>query len=86
MPCTNCSVWGCQVSLAEKYKGVSLFKVPSGNDTLSKNWRDKIISIITKDRVIDKDLRERINKGKLWVCQKHFKDEQINFDDNRISF
>ena len=34
-------------------------------------------AIITRDRAVDTDLRERINKKKLYICQRHFSSEQI---------
>ena len=56
----NCSVFGCSNS-GRKY-GAAIFKVPQGDDEWSSNWRKSIISVVTKDRVIDKALRERIMK------------------------
>ena len=34
--------------------------------------------MITKDRVVDKSLRSQIDKGELYVCEKHFKPEEID--------
>ena len=53
----NCSIFGC--SSSRKKSGVAIFKVPQGDDEWSSNWRK---SVVPKDRVIDKALRERIMK------------------------
>ena len=56
----NCSIFRC--SSSRRKSGVAIFKVPQGDDEWSSNWRKSIISVVTKDRVIDKALRERIIK------------------------
>ena len=62
MPGANCSIFGCLVSHRQKYKGVSLFKVPSGKTEFDAKWRNQLIAVITKDRVIDSSLREQIRR------------------------
>ena len=57
---SNCSIFGC--SSSRRKSGDASFKVPQGDDEWSSNWRKSIISVVTKDRVIDKALRERIKK------------------------
>ena len=44
---------------------------------MSSNWRKSIISVVTKDRVIDKALRERIMKKNIFVCEKHYSEDQL---------
>ena len=56
----NCSIFGC--SSSGRKSGAAIFKVPQGDDEWSSNWRKSIISVVTKDCVIDKALRERIMK------------------------
>ena len=57
----NCSIYGCTVSRRSKHKGIAICKIPTGNADFEKNWREKFVSITTRDRVIDVALRERIN-------------------------
>ena len=64
MPGDNCSIYGCPVSRLSKYKGTGIYKVPSGDDEFAKAWREKLILIITRNRVIDTALKERIVKKK----------------------
>ena len=51
IPGANCSAFGCSASRSAS--GISVFGLPKGKDEYSKTWRDKLIHIITKDRVID---------------------------------
>ena len=59
--------------------------LPSGEDEFGTRWRNKLIAIITRDRAVDTDLRERINKKKLYICQRHFSSEQIITHESRTS-
>ena len=68
----NCAIFNCSSSRKDKYKGISLFKVPGGNDEFSHNWSMKLIYIITKDRVVDEKLRKNVLKKKLWICEMHY--------------
>ena len=77
MPGANCSIFGCLVSRRQKYKGVSLFKVPSGKTEFDAKWRKQLIAVITKDRVIDSSLRDQIRNTNLYVCQRHFTTDQF---------
>ena len=58
MPGENCSIYGCTVSRRSKYKGVSIFKIPSGDNTFDKEWREKLVAVITRDREIDAPQRK----------------------------
>ena len=71
----NCSIFGC--SSSRRKSGVAIFKVPQGDDEWSCNWRKSIISVVTKDRVIDKALRERIMKKNIFVSKKHYSEDQL---------
>ena len=77
----NCSIHGCHVSRRSKYRGVSIFKVPSGDSEFETAWRNKLIDVLTKDRVIDSSLREQINKRTIRICQQHFRPDQYNIHD-----
>ena len=77
MPGDNCSIYGCTVSRRSKHKGIAIFKIPTGDTDFEKKWGEKVISIITRDRVVDAALRERINCRKLFICQRHYKEDQI---------
>ena len=75
MPGANCAIFGCSTS--RKSTGVSIFRVPRSEDEYSRNWRDKLIQIITRDRQVDKGLQRQIEQKNLFICERHFKQEQI---------
>ena len=71
MPGANCSIFGCSTS--RRKFGISIFKLPSGEDDLSKKTQEEWVNQITKNRVIDVDLIRR----QLHVCEKHFEEKFI---------
>ena len=71
----NCSIFGCSGS--RRKSGVAIFKIPRGDDEWSSNWRKSIISLVTKDRVIDKALKERIVKKNIFVYERHYSGNQL---------
>ena len=55
-----------------------MFKVPQGDNEWSSNWRKCIINVVTKNRVIDKVLRERIMKTKnIFFCERDYSEDQL---------
>ncbi len=77
MPGANCSIYNCNVSRG--HKGIAIFKIPGEDDEFSTKWRSQLINIVTKDRVIDKDLRTQIETRRIHICELHFSPDQINF-------
>jgi hypothetical protein len=75
MPGANCSIFGCSTS--RKSKGVAIFRVPTADDEYSTEWRNKIVSIITRDREIDKGLRKQIKGKTLHTCELHYAEETL---------
>ena len=53
----NWAILACQT------KGIAIFWVLTGNDEMSNNWRENIINVVTRDRMVDKNLEDRINKN-----------------------
>ena len=72
-----CSIFGCTVSRRSKYKGKAIFKVPAPKTEFEKSWKDKLVTVITKDREINAALRERIKSGRLFICERHFSEDHI---------
>ena len=81
MPGVNCSILGCLVSRRAKYKGLSIFKVTSGDSEFETSWRNKLIAIVTRDRVIDAKLKEQINNKNIYICQQHYRIDQYLIHD-----
>ena len=77
MPGANCSMYGCSTS--RKNKDISIFRVTRGKDEFSLNWRKKLESVITRDRVLDENLRRQIENQTLYICQLHFSEDSIYY-------
>lgn len=84
MPGANCAFPSCGV--ARHHVGVGIFKIPTRNDEFHNNWRKKIIDVVTKYRVADKDLKQRLVDGKVYVCEKHFLPNDIEFTSELCSY
>ena len=65
MPGANCSVFGCPVCRRKEY--ISLFKVPAGKNDFDKNWRTRLVAVITEDRVVDASLRAQVERNNLYI-------------------
>ncbi|XP_047135769.1 uncharacterized protein LOC124812779 [Hydra vulgaris] len=83
MPGENCAIYGCSAS--RRNKGISFFKVPLSNSEFNKKWGDDLIHVITKDRVVDASLRERIRTRKLFIWEQHFSVDQYYIYDRKKS-
>ena len=83
MPGANCSIFGCGTS--RTHKGVPIFKVPSCNDEFSWKWRKKLVHIIAKDRVIDANLKNQIEKKTLYICGKHYEINMMIVNPNETT-
>ena len=56
----------------------SYFSNSQKDDDYSKNWREKLIDIITRERIVDADLKGQIKRRTLFICEKHYAQNQIN--------
>ena len=75
MPGANCSIFG---STTSRYtKGLAVLKVPGGDDEYNKSWREKLVNIVTKDRVVTPGLREQIQKQTIHICERHFEESKL---------
>ena len=75
MPGANCSIFGCGTN--RRHSGVRIFRIPAGKDEKSKEIHDAWIKVITRDRVVDDNFRKQIDSGNVYVCERHFKKEEI---------
>ena len=56
---------------------MGIFKLPAPTDECNKEWRAKILSKITKNRVIDASFKEQMEKDRFHICEKHFQGDKI---------
>ena len=75
MPEATCSIFGCTKS--RTIKGLAIFGIPKKDDGWHRDWRGKLVNIITKDREIDGDLRGQIERKSLHICELHFTEDQL---------
>ena len=74
----SCVIYGCGISENKKHEhGLSLFKLPGRKTDFYVKWKKDILNVITKDRVIDQNLQHLIDNDRVWICEKHFKSEDI---------
>ena len=85
MPGENCSVFGCPVCRCKEYRGISLFKVPAGKNDFDKNWRTRLVAVITEDRVVDASLWAQIERNNLYICQRHFTEDQYYRHETKVT-
>ena len=75
MPGSNCAIIG--YNIARKHK-LALFQIPTKDDEYSILWRNKLVAIISRDRVIDASLKGQIERRMLYICEHHYTETQIN--------
>ena len=73
MPGENCCVVNCSTS--RRTKGIGIFKIPSAKRY--PEWRKEWLNSITKTRVVDENFKIQISNDRVYACQKHFKDDDI---------
>ena len=71
----NCSIFNCHSSRAAL--GISFFRVPTKDDEYSTNWRNNIVAVVTRDRVIDGNLKRQIKNRALHTCELHYPQEKL---------
>lgn len=84
MPGANCSIFGCNTS--RRHKDISIFRLPSAKNELSKKWRAELINIVTRDRETDENMKRQIENNFLHICQRHFKDDDLYHCENFVFY
>ena len=77
----NCSTQGFHVLWKSKYKDISIIKVPSGDSKFETNWRNILVAVVTRDRIVDDTLRKGIENKRIFICQQHFRTDQNHAHD-----
>ena len=54
---------------------ITLFKLPSPETEALKTWRKELLSVITRDRVVEKDVQKQTDNETVHVCPRHFTEE-----------
>ena len=85
MPGANCVFPGCTVSRTDKHKDIGIFRVPTRKDEFYSEWRKNLINVITRYREVDKALKDQINAGNLYICERHFSSGDIELTSKLLS-
>ena len=79
MPGANCSFPGCHINRGEKYKGIAIFRVSQRNLPNYVTWREEVVEVIKRYRVVDEDFKRQIKANNIRTCERHYKDEDIEY-------
>ena len=80
MPGANCTFPGCHAARTKKYKGLSIFQIPTRKDEFYSEWRKRILNVLTKYRSFKQtDLDERVSKGDIYICKRHYVEDGFEF-------
>ena len=66
-----------QCGVARYYVGFGIFDLSTRKADVT--WKKDTIQIIQKYHVVDKKLRERLELGNAYVCELHYKKDDIKF-------
>ena len=78
---SNCALFGCPTS---RTRELAIFKIPvvgaaDGEETAAKkrNAREEWLRVILRTREKTADLQKQIDGNKVFLCERHFKQECI---------
>ncbi|XP_022778905.1 uncharacterized protein LOC111320515, partial [Stylophora pistillata] len=75
MPGDNCPVVGC--GTCRKTKGIGIWKLPAPRDETNREWREDWLHELKKYRVTDSNFQRQIANDKVFTCEKHFHENDI---------
>ena len=75
MPGENISIFNCQSSYVAP--GISFFRVPTKDVEYSTNYRNSIVAVIARDRVIDGNFNRQIKTRTLHTLELHYPQEKM---------
>lgn len=75
MPGDNCSVVGC--GTCRRTKGIGIWKLRAARNEEYRKWRKDWLNELTKYRVADKEFQRQIENYKVFTCEKHFHESDI---------
>ena len=74
----NCAIPDCFTHTGgKKYKGISVFQIPTRK--CDAEWAKKLSDVLATYRTMDAELKKLIADGKCYICETHFKPEDIEY-------
>ena len=61
----------------DKAKGLEIFRISTKDGDYSRKYRKDLVQIITRDRVVENQLREQKPKRSLYICELHYREDQM---------
>ena len=79
----SCVIPGCFTHTGgKKYQGISVFTIPTRK--CDAEWTKKLCAVIGTYRTMDTQLKKLIADGKCYICETHFKPEEIEYTSKFI--
>ena len=60
-----------------------LFRVTAAKSEFYAKWREKTVNVIKKYRVLDAAFYQRLEKGNVYVCERHYAPEDIELSSSK---
>ena len=79
MPGANCAIPECGSTRREAYVNRAIFQVPNRIGEFYEKWRKDILAVLLRFREADEALKKRIKTGNIYVCERHFTSDDIEF-------
>ena len=79
MPGANCALPQCGTTRREKYESVGIFQVSQRTSERYVAWKKAVYDVVSKYREEDRAFKKQIEAGNVWICEKHYKPEDIEF-------
>ena len=80
MPGDNCAFPGCHITRTKRYKGISIFQIPTKEVKFHSEWRKSILNALTKYRSFKQtDPAERVCEGDIYICERHYLEDDTEF-------
>ena len=77
----NCCLPFCGSSESDKHKdvGIRFLQIPVIKSANYQEWKEKLVRIVEKYRVLSPTDYQRIEDGNMNICTRHFEDKDIYF-------
>jgi len=63
---------------------ISLFKISKAS--CNSEWKSSLVEAVTRTRELDTTLRKRFKNGDVFICERHFRTEHIEFTSRLFIF
>ena len=64
----------------------AFFCVTTRKGEFWEEWRKKTVQVIGRYRVLDQAFYTRLQKGHIWICEKHYAPEDIELSSSKYSY